>query len=135
MAHRTFNGRIDDLEAARAEWREQNRTVSTFCSKAEWEAWQEDFGDLVQVFDDGFEVRQHATIKATSRGGSRKIVHNCVIEGNPAAYARWKADDRPQLDKGWYPQWTYLPCRELADLSWLTYFALCQELVDRPKWT
>jgi hypothetical protein len=93
----------------------QGRTASTYCNKGEWDAWQEEFGELVEAFDDGFEVRQHATLKAIARGGSRKVIHNCVIAGNPAAYARWKADDR-LIDKGWYPEWTYYPLRELAEV-------------------
>ena len=117
MAHRLGSGqKVEDLQAARATWLAEGRTVSTYCSKKEWDAWQEDNGELVEAFDDGFEVRQHATLKASSRGGSLKIVHNCVIGGDPAAYARWKADERSDLEKGWYPQWTYYHCRELAEV-------------------
>jgi len=118
MAHRLGSGqKIEDLQAARAQWLAAGRTVSTFCSQKEWDAWQEDIGELIEAFADGSEIRQHATIKATSRGGSRKIVHNCIIGGNPAAYAHWLADDRPIDIKGWYPNWTYRHCRELAEVQ------------------
>jgi hypothetical protein len=114
MVHRLGNGtRIDDIEAARQSWREAGRSPATFCSKAEYEAWQEDHGELVEEFADGTEVRRHATLRATSRGGNRKIVHNRVIIGNPTAFANWQADPRPESKKGWYPQWTYYPDRDL----------------------
>lgn len=110
--HRLGDGqKIEDIEAARATWFAEGRTKSTFCSKAEWDAWQEDIGELVATLDDGTEVRQHATLKAHSRGGSRKIIHNCVIEGNPTAYALYEAD--PDDQKGWMAEWTYYPSRDL----------------------
>jgi hypothetical protein len=112
--HRIGSGqKIENIEAARATWFAENRTVSTFCNKAEWEAWQEDTGELVEALDGGTEIRQHATLKTHSRGGSRKIVHNCVIEGNPTAYALYEADPRPSDQKGWMGQWTYYPSRDL----------------------
>lgn len=115
--HRLGSGqKIEDIEAARAIWLAENRTVSTFCNKAEWDAWQEDTGELVRTLDDGTEIRQHATLKAHSRGGSRKIVHNCVIEGNPTAYALYEADQRPDDQKGWMAKWTYYPHRDLERL-------------------
>lgn len=113
--HRLGDGtKVPDIDAARKEWREAGRTCSTFPSKGEWDAFESDFGELVEKFDDGLEVRQHATIKDVTRGGTRKIVHNCVIYGNPEAHARWAAD--PRDDKGWYPRWTYDHCRELEEI-------------------
>jgi len=115
MTHRNGSGtRIDNIDVARAEWIANGRTVSTYPNKTEYDAWVEDFGQLVEAFPDGQEVRQHATLKASSRGGTRKIVHNCVIVGNPAAYVRWLADPRPISQKGWYAQWTYYHNRRLA---------------------
>ena len=119
--HRLGNGtRIDDIEAARQEWREAGRSLTTFCSKAEWNAWQEDIGELVEEFADGTEVRRHATLRGMSRGGSPKIVHNRVIVGNPTAFANWQADPRDQQEKGWYPEWTHYPDDYLETvLGWL----------------
>lgn len=112
--HRDGSGnRIADIEAARAEWFAQNRTKSTYCGKAEWEAWPEDIGELAHKTDNGTEIRQRATIKTTCRGGSRKIVHCCVIVGNPAAYAKWNADPNKQ---GWMAEWTYYPASHLQTL-------------------
>lgn len=112
MMHRIGSGqKIEDIEAARREWFAAGRTVSTYPNKGEWDAWEEDFGKLVMAADDGHEVRQGATIKSVTRGGTRKIIHNCVIDGNPEAFARWEAN--PSEDKGWYPRWTYRPARKL----------------------
>ena len=118
MAHRTGGGKkIEDIAAARQEWIEADRTVSTYPNKGEWDAWEEDIGELVQSFDDGHEVRKHATIKDVTRGGTRKIIHNCVIDGNPEAFARHQAN--PDPNKGWYPSWTY---RTAKQLEWVLGF-------------
>jgi hypothetical protein len=126
--HRDGSGnRIPDIGAARAEWFDANRTKSTFCSKAEWDAWQDDTGELVHKTDDGTEIRQKATLKATCRGGSRKIVHCCVIVGNPAEYAKWLAESDAALAEarktnphaiksGWMAEWTYYPASYLPTL-------------------
>ena len=104
--HRLGDGtKIENLEAAKADWLAKDQTKTTFCSKTEWDATTEDFGELVETFEDGDEIRQHATVKATSRGGSCKIVHNCVIVGN----------QRDQQTKG-CPQWTYYPAHDLPNL-------------------
>lgn len=109
--HRLGNGtKFDDIEAARQQWQADGRSPATFCSKAEYDAWQQDIGELIEEFEDGTEVRRHATLKDVSRGGSRKIVHNRVIVGNPTAFANWQADPR---EKGWFGEWTYYADRNL----------------------
>jgi hypothetical protein len=108
MAHRNGKGeKIEDLQAARDQWFAENRTATTYCGVKEWDAWQENFGELIEKFADGEEIRQHATVKASCRGGSRKIIHNCVIIGDPTGWtyygtrdidiARWVRIKREQV--------------------------------------
>ncbi len=88
--HRDGSGRvIQDIESERVVWQATGRTVSTYPTKTEWDAWREDFGELIEEFPDGTQIRKHATLKTTARGGTRKIVHNCVIWGNPSKQTGW----------------------------------------------
>jgi hypothetical protein len=115
--HRLGNGtRVPDIKATRRIWFRQGRTVSTYPNKGEYDAFRENKGRLVAQASDGQEVRVGATIKTVTRGGTLRIVHNCVVTGNPEAYKRWKADPRSQGQKGWYPQWTFYPRRDLDEV-------------------
>lgn len=113
MAHRDGSGnKIEDLAAAQKSWREAGRSITTYCSKREWDNYQEDFGELV-ASSNGIELRRHASVKVIARGGSMGIAHNRILIGNPAQFASWLADERPQNEKGWVAQWTYYPDNHL----------------------
>lgn len=125
MAHRLGNGqRVEDLEAAMAEWRAAGRSPSTYCSKRDHEAWVDDLGELTHTLPDGTEIRRHASIKCgTYRSGNPKIAHNRVIVGNPTKYAEWKRKDAeareaevPLAERPWMPEWTFYPDREFDDI-------------------
>ena len=117
MAHRDGSGnKIEDIEAARAQWRAAGTSKKTYCSKKDLAALPEDFGDLVLRYEDGEELRQHATVHFTARGGSIGINHNCVITCNPTEYAAWEADPRPVSEKGFVPKLTYYPASELEEM-------------------
>ncbi len=104
--HRDGNGKkIEDLDAARKQWQAEGKSPSTYCSKREFEAFQEDHGELVASHPDGCELRKHATLKVTCRGGSPKLAHNRVIIGYHA---------RPSDGKSW---WTFWPIADLAKLT------------------
>lgn len=112
--HRDGSGRaIADIDAARREWLAEGRTKTTYCSKREWDAWTEDFGELAHKTADGTEIRKNATVKAMTRGGTCKIVHCCVIIGNPAKYREWADDPNRQ---GWCAEWTFYPAAYLDTL-------------------
>lgn len=82
--HRLGDGtRIEDLDAARAKWREVGRSPATYPNKGEFDAYQEDPGELSFTYGDGSELRRHATVKAHARGGSRKVCHNVTIVRTP----------------------------------------------------
>lgn len=84
--HRDGGGhKIENIEQARQEWRRDGKTKSTYCGKAEWEAWPEDQGELTGTYTNGTQLRRHATIKTTTRGGALKIVHNCTIAKYPGS--------------------------------------------------
>ena len=111
--HRDGSGKkIEDLEQAKAEWRASGKSPSTYCSKKEWDDMEDDLGELVMATADGTEIRKHASIKCTARGGSCKVAHNRVIIGNPFKYAAWKASK----SAGWMPEWTYYPNSELDEI-------------------
>lgn len=108
--HRDSNGKkIDDLQATISDWQSKGYSRTTYCSKKDWNAFTDILGDLIFQNDDGIQLRRHASIKIECRGGSKAIVHNRVIIGNPTTYAIWKADPRPINEKGWQPEWTYYP--------------------------
>ena len=109
MAHRLGSGKkVEDLTTAQQEWISQGRSPSTYCSQAEYNAWQDNLGELMTTLPDGREIRRHASIKAKARGGSPKIVHNRVIVGNPKAYREWLAEDEATRPN-WMFEWTYYP--------------------------
>lgn len=120
--HRDGSGKkIENLEQAKAEWRAKGKSPSTYCSKKEWDETQDDLGELVLTTPDGTEIRKHASIKCTARGGSHKIAHNRVIIGNPTKYAKWKAaretkPDNLKIYEGWMAEWTYYPHSDLDKL-------------------
>ena len=68
------------LEKFRRDLRANNRTANIYCDKEEWEAWEEDFGELVATRGN-VELRVNATIKALVYR-EYLIVHNCLIIGN-----------------------------------------------------
>lgn len=82
--HRLGDGtRIEDLDASRAEWRAAGRSPCTYPNKGEFDAYQEDPGELSFTYRNGSELRRHATVKTHARGGSRKIAHNVTIVRTP----------------------------------------------------
>lgn len=117
--HRDGSGKkIENLEQAKAEWRAKGKSPSTYCSKKEWDETQDDIGELVLTTPDGTEIRKHASVKCTTRGGSHKIAHNRVIIGNPIKYAEWKAGcdawkatntKSNRLYDSWMAEWTHYP--------------------------
>jgi hypothetical protein len=104
--HRDGSGKkIEDLDAARQQWRQEGKSPSTYCNRGEFATFQEDLGELVAAHPDGCELRKHATLKVECRGGSPKVVHNRVVIGYHA---------RPGDGKSW---WNFWPISELERLT------------------
>lgn len=113
--HRLGDGtKVEDIVAATQEWIANGRSPSTFPNKGEWDNWQEDLGVLLHTYEDGTEIRRHASLKCHSRGGARKIVHNRVIVGNPKKYAEWKANG----SQGWMAEWTFYADSKTKEPGW-----------------
>lgn len=122
--HRLGSGeKVPDIAAARKLWFEQGRTVSTFPGKAEFDAWEEDIGTLEVERDNGVQLRTGATLKTHSRGGTRKIVHNCLIVGNPAEIEKYQKerDQSPQPATISWAGWTFFSNRD-RDMATATFY-------------
>jgi hypothetical protein len=109
---RDGNGIIIDLDEKRAEWKANRRSPSLYLTKTEAEAFTDDIGELVARFTDGTEVRRHAYLLDSTRGGQAKIACNRIITGNPAKYKAWIEG----AQDGYYPEWTYYPDHDLDEM-------------------
>lgn len=102
--HRLGDGtKIEDINAARAEWFAKGQTKTTYCNKGEWDAFPTDDGVLVRTFPDGRKIRSGATRRNTTRGGSRCIIHNCVLVGTgikiPNPWSGWNWHRHNELEQ------------------------------------
>ena len=83
MAHRTGSGQKVKLAEFSQECRAKGNSPSTYCNLGEYDAFVENFGELVVEHVDArgvtWHLRRHATVK-TSRD-KRRIAHNSIISG------------------------------------------------------
>ncbi len=94
MAHRLMSGeKISDLAAAKRRWRRDGRSPKTYCNLGEWRKTREYFGKLVVRLPNGAEIRRHATLKDTARGGSPLVAHNRVIVGYKGEWTYYADSD------------------------------------------
>ena len=86
------------LEAHRVGWFIENKTVRTYCTKKEWDDWEEDLGELV-ASRDGVELRVGASIKLITSNGSLLIVHHCLIIGDRDHWQHYLMATREQRER------------------------------------
>lgn len=94
MAYRDGSGNTySDLAELIKQLKKENRSLSVYASKKDWDSFEEDFGDKI-ASDKDCTLYDHASIKDTARGGSYKIILNCVYLKRGTGGTYWAGKSR-----------------------------------------